>query len=80
MNRPDLIKKYSEETGSNFDLLRNLLDFTVTNLEVLKYVEWLEEKLENKEFYQQLEKEQKKPLTGEQAIHDLCSNLKGFHL
>lgn len=42
MNRPDLIKKYTEETGSCFELLDKMLDFTVTNLEVLKYVEWLE--------------------------------------
>jgi len=42
MNRPDLIKKYTEETGNSFELLDKLLDFTKTNLEVLKYIEWLE--------------------------------------
>jgi hypothetical protein len=44
MNRPDLIQKYVEETGSCLELLDKMLDFTVTNLEVLKYVEWLEKR------------------------------------
>jgi hypothetical protein len=46
MNRPDLIKKYVEETGNCLELLEKLLDFSKTNLEVLKYIEWLEWELE----------------------------------
>lgn len=42
MNRPDLLEKYTEETGNCLELLEKLLDFTKTNLEVLKYIEWLE--------------------------------------
>jgi hypothetical protein len=42
MNSPDLLQKYIKETGSSFELLDKMLDFTKTNLEVLKYVEWLE--------------------------------------
>jgi aminopeptidase-like protein len=42
MNRPDLLKKYTEETGNCLELLDKMLDFTKTNLEVLKYIEWLE--------------------------------------
>jgi hypothetical protein len=49
MNRPDLIKRYTEETGTCLELLDKLLDFTKTNLEVLKYIEWLEQSREIEE-------------------------------
>lgn len=49
MNRQDLLKKYSEETHNSIELLEKLLDFTKTNLEVLKYISWLEENKEPKE-------------------------------
>jgi hypothetical protein len=49
MCRTALLQKYMEETGNSFELLDKMLDFTKTNLEVLKYIEWLEGKKEQEQ-------------------------------
>jgi hypothetical protein len=74
----ELYIKYNHDTGNSPDVLSyEIEDLKYQSTFVSSYIQWLEEKLEvikTDQIYTV------QPLTGTQAIRNLRSNLKGFHL
>jgi hypothetical protein len=84
MNRSDLLKKYSEETSNPIELLEKLLDFTKTNLEVLKYINWLEGNkiptFDNLEVYKDYVKETADIVIKHRFINEVKMRMTGLEL
>jgi fatty-acid desaturase len=72
----ELYYDYNRDTGNDPSILQHQIDELNERGFIPSYIKWLEDKLENKEFYYQLAKEQKNRF----SLPNLKTNLQGFHL